>query len=134
MFNTVMLDKKEVIQKEISNYAKFFDFNNAYLLLKKLRRETRNKPVIMAGLSGLIINALGNLLSALKNPATPSQLKTMIVGSIGYLLLPASLKPIMITSAGFTNNLANISKVVQSVNKYSNFKIEKLDAEIDAEN
>ena len=37
------MEEKKVEETELANYAKHFDSNLAYKLLKKLRKETRGK-------------------------------------------------------------------------------------------
>jgi uncharacterized membrane protein YkvA (DUF1232 family) len=76
---------------------------------------------------------LGKLLSALDNPATPAPLKALIVGAIGYIILPVDLIPDMLPVVGYTDDLASAAGVVLAVAAYSDFDLKKLDAEIDAE-
>ena len=85
--------EKKVSEEELKDYAKHYDHNIAYRLLKKLRKSTRNKPAIVSGATGLVVYSLGKLLSALDNSATPSHLKILVVGAIGYIVLPLDLIP-----------------------------------------
>jgi hypothetical protein len=71
-----MAEEKKVSEEELGNYAKHYDRNIAYRLLKKLRKATRDKPAIIAGPTGAIVSTLGKLLSALDNPATSAPLLT----------------------------------------------------------
>jgi uncharacterized membrane protein YkvA (DUF1232 family) len=73
------------------------------------------------------------LLSALDNPETPAPLKALIVGAIGYIVLPIDLIPDMIPVVGYTDDLASAAAVVVAVAAYSNFSLDALDAEIDRE-
>jgi uncharacterized membrane protein YkvA (DUF1232 family) len=126
-----MSDVQKISEEELANYAKHYDRNAAYRLLKKLRKATRNKPAIIAGPTGAIVSTLGKLLSALDNPATPAPLKALVVGAIGYIILPIDLIPDMIPVVGYADDLASAAGVVLAVTAYSNFDIKDLDAEID---
>ena len=124
--------KKKVSEEELGNYAKYYDRNIAYRLLKKLRKATRNKPKFIAGSSGAIVTTLGQLLSALDNPDTPPHLKALIIGAIGYIVLPADLIPDAIPGIGWTDDLASVAGVVYAVAAYSDFDLADFDAAIDA--
>jgi uncharacterized membrane protein YkvA (DUF1232 family) len=128
-----MPDEKKVSEAELQDYAKYYDKNVAYRILKKLRKATRGKPGIIAGPAGAIVTTLGKLLSALDNPDTPPHLKALIVGAIGYIVLPIDLIPDAIPVVGWTDDLASAAGVVLAVAAYSNFDIANLDAVIDAE-
>lgn len=123
---------QKVSESEIANYSNYYDRNTAYRLLKKLRKATRNKPKVVAGPSAAIVTTLGKLLSALDNPATPTHLKALIVGAIGYIVLPIDLIPDMMPVVGYGDDLASAAGIVAAVAAYSNFSLEDLDREIDA--
>jgi uncharacterized membrane protein YkvA (DUF1232 family) len=125
--------KKKVSEGELKTYAKHYNKNIAYRLLKKLRSSTRDKPAIIAGATGAIVSTLGKLLSALDNPATPATLKALIIGAIGYIILPIDLIPDIVPILGYTDDLASASGVVVAVSAYSDFNLADLDAEIDNE-
>jgi uncharacterized membrane protein YkvA (DUF1232 family) len=128
-----MSEEKRVREEDLGNYAKHYDHNVAYRLLKKLRKATRDKSAIIAGPTGAIVSTLGKLLSALDNPATPAPLKALVIGAIGYIILPIDLIPDMLPVVGYTDDLASAAGVVLAVAAYSNFRLQDLDAEIDAE-
>jgi uncharacterized membrane protein YkvA (DUF1232 family) len=128
-----MPEEKKVSEEELQSYAKHYDKNTAYRLLKKLRKATRDKPAIIAGPTGAIVSTLGKLLSALDNPDTPAPLKALIIGAIGYIVLPIDLIPDMIPVVGYTDDLASAAGIVVAVAAYSNFSLADLDAVIDAE-
>ena len=127
------MDKK-VNEEELHSYAQHYDKNVAYRLLKKLRRATRNKPAIIAGATGAVVSSLGKLLSALDNPATPTHLKALIIGAIGYIILAIDLIPDIIPVIGYSDDFASAAGIVLAVSAYSNFSLEDLDTEIDYEN
>lgn len=127
-----MNNEKKVSEEElVAKYQKHFDKNVAMKLLVKLRKATRNKPKVIAGATGTIVLSLGKLLSALDNPATPTHLKALIVGAIGYIVLPVDLILDITPGIGYADDLASVAGVVAAVSVYSNFTLEELDAYID---
>jgi len=127
------MEEKKVSEEELGNYTKHYDRNVAYRLLKKLRKATRNQTAIVSGPTGAIVSVLGKLLSALDNPETPGPLKALIIGAIGYIILPFDLIPDFIPVIGYADDLASAAGVVAGVAAYSNFSLKDLDAEIDRE-
>lgn len=127
-----MDNEKKVSEEElVAKYQKHFDKNIAMKLLVKLRKATRNKPKVITGATGTIVLSLGKLLSALDNPATPTHLKALIIGAIGYIVLPVDLIPDITPGIGYADDLASVAGVVAAVSVYSNFTLEELDAYID---
>ena len=127
-----MGNEKKVSEEElVEKYKQHFDKNMAMKLLVKLRKATRNKPKVIAGTVGGIVTSLGKLLSALDNPATPTHMKALIIGAIGYILLPLDLIPDITPGIGYADDLASVAGVVAAIGIYSDFSLEKLDAYID---
>lgn len=127
-----MGSEKKVSEEElVEKYQQHFDKNMAMKLLVKLRKATRNKPKVIAGTVGGIVSSLGKLLSALDNPATPTHMKALIIGAIGYILLPLDLIPDITPGIGYADDLASVAGVVAAIGIYSDFSLEKLDAYID---
>jgi len=126
-----MKEEKKVSEDELQNYAKHFDSNLAHDLLKRLRKVTRDKPKIIAGTTGAIVTVLGKLLSAWENSEIPAYLKALVIGAIGYIILPADLIPDVMPAIGFTDDLASAGGIAVTVEKYSTFSLEELDREID---
>ena len=125
-------DAQKVSDEElIEKYQKHFDKNVAMKLLVKLRKATRNKPKAIAGTAGAVVSVLGKLLSALENPATPKRMKALIIGAIGYIILPLDLIPDITPVIGYSDDLASAAGIVAAVGIYSDFSLEKLDAYID---
>ena len=122
------VSEEELVEK----YQQHFDKNMALKLLVKLRKATRNKPKVVAGAAGAIVNSLGSLISALDNPATPTKMKALIIGAIGYILLPLDQIPDVMPAVGYTDDLASAAGVVAAVAAYSNFSLEELDKYIDS--
>lgn len=127
-----MGNEKKVSEEElVEKYQQHFDKNMAMKLLVKLRKATRNKPKVIAGTVGGIVTSLGKLLSALDNPTTPTHMKALIIGAIGYILLPLDLIPDITPGIGYADDLASVAGVVAAIGIYSDFSLEKLDAYID---
>ena len=123
--------KKVSDEELIEKYQKHFDKNLAMKVLVKLRKSTRNKPKVVAGTAGAIVSVLGKLLSALDNPATPTHMKALIIGAIGYIILPIDLIPDIMPGIGYADDLASAAGAVAAVGVYSDFSLEKLDTYID---
>jgi len=128
-----MKDKEKLEPEELGQYAKHFDEDIAYRLLKKLRKETRNSHPWIAGPAGKIVVVLGHLLSAYKNPATPMQYKALIIAAIGYVVFPFDLIPDAIPVIGWTDDLATTGAFVLTITSYSDFSMEELDRAINEE-
>ena len=127
-------EEKRVSEEElVDTYQKHFDKNLALKLLKKLRKSTRDKPKVIAGTAGAIVSSLGKLLSTLDNPAMPVHLKALVFGAIGYIVLPLDLIPDLLPGVGYADDLASVAGVVTAVVGYSDFSLDELDKEIDAE-
>lgn len=125
-------DKKASEEELINNYQKHFDKNAALRLLVKLRKATRKKPKIISGATGAIVVSLGSLISALENEATPKHMKALILGAIGYILVPLDLIPDLTPIVGYSDDLATAAGVVAGVAAYTNFSLEELDKYIDS--
>ena len=120
-------------QGELEQYEKHYDENTALRLLKKLRKETREKSAWIAGPVGKIVWALGHLLSAYSNPALPAKYRVIIAAAIGYIVFPFDLIPDAIPVVGWTDDVTASASLVPMIMIYSNFSLEKLDEEIDEE-
>lgn len=59
------------------------------------------------------------LYYTLASPSTPLKAKGIIIGALGYFILPLDLIPDLIPLIGFTDDLAAIMAVVGIVNRYS---------------
>lgn len=132
-FDETEKEEKKVSEEELVEiYQKHFDKNTALRLLVKLRKATRNKPKLISGTAGAIVMSLGSLISALENPATPKHMKALIIGAIGYIILPLDLIPDIVPAIGYSDDLASAAGVVASVAIYNNFSLEELDKYIDS--
>ncbi len=58
------------------------------------------------------------LYYVLQSKDVPVKVKTLIVGALGYLILPADLVPDFIPALGFTDDLTALMVALRTVNKY----------------
>ena len=58
-------------------------------------------------------------------------MRALIIGAIGYIVLPLDLIPDIVPAVGYTDDIASAAGVVAAVAVYSDFSLEKLDAYID---
>ena len=72
----------------------------------------------------IVYNAL-LLYYVLKSPNVPIKHKGLILGALGYLILPADLVPDAIPMLGFTDDLSALFFVVQTVKRNITPAIEK---------
>jgi uncharacterized membrane protein YkvA (DUF1232 family) len=115
----------------LEEYAKHYDRNAAFKLLKKLRKKTRGKKWLVSKSVGVIVNTLGHLMSALDNPETPKRHKAAIIIAVGYIILPFDMMPDILPIVGYSDDVMVAGSVLALVMSYSTFKLEDLDAEID---
>lgn len=90
-------------------------------------------PGIVRGPTHVVIELLGHLISALDNPALSKKQKTLVMGAIGYIITPLDLIPDIIPIIGFADDIASTVIIVQTIRKYSTFKMQELDELIDSE-
>jgi len=129
-----MADDKKPTQEQIENlerYARYYDRNAAFRLLKTLRKKTRKRKWLVSKSMGTIVSVLGHLLSALDNPETPKRYKAAIIVAIGYILLPLDSVPDFIPIIGYSDDAMAAGGILALVISYSTFKLEDLDADID---
>ena len=67
--------------------------------------------------SKLLYPAL-QLYYVLQSKDVPVKVKTLIIGALGYLILPADLVPDFIPALGFTDDLTALMVALRTVNKY----------------
>lgn len=123
----------KLTEEDLSNekYTKHYDKNVAFRLLKKLRKATRDKPKLLAKSTGVVLNGLGHLLSALDNPVVPVDMRVKIIGTIGYIILPIDLIPDAIPVFGYADDAGVVGLLARDIKIFSSFSMDELDAEID---
>lgn len=99
----------------LASYSKYY---NAETFLQKVK-----KIAIKAG-SELIYKTL-LLYYVLIEDSVPFQIKSLIIGALGYLILPTDLIPDFIVGLGYTDDLAAISFVVSQIEEYRTEAIER---------
>ncbi|MGN0030046.1 MAG: YkvA family protein [Marinilabiliaceae bacterium] len=65
------------------------------------------------------------LFYVLKEDSTPTRIKTLIIGALGYLILPVDLIPDFIPVVGWTDDLAALAAVIKMVSGYITPEIER---------
>lgn len=78
---------------------------------KKLRR-------VAAQAGAKVIYPALQLYFVLQSKEVPLKVKTLIVGALGYLILPADLVPDFIPLLGFTDDLSALLLVLRAVNEH----------------
>lgn len=125
--------KKVSEQELIEKYQKYYDKNKALKLLKQWRKNTRKLPGVLRGPNRVIIELLGHLISALDNEKLPVPLKALVMGAIGYIILPLDLLPDALLGIGFIDDILSTVSVVMTTKKYSTFDMDQLDELLNAE-
>ena len=54
----------------------------------------------------------------LQSKTVPTKAKTLIIGALGYLILPADLVPDFIPALGFTDDLTALMVALRTLNRY----------------
>ena len=65
------------------------------------------------------------LYYVLQSKEVPIKTKTLIIGALGYLILPTDLVPDFIPALGFTDDLTALMVALRAVNKYITPEINK---------
>ena len=78
---------------------------------KKLRR-------VASKLGAKVLYPALQLYFMLQSKEVPAKAKTLIIGALGYLILPADLVPDFIPALGFTDDLTALMVAIRTVGKY----------------
>ena len=89
-------------------YEQHYDDNNFW---KKIRR-------IAAQVGAKVLYPALQLYFLLQSKDVPVKAKTLIIGALGYLILPADLVPDFIPALGFTDDLTAIMLALRTVSKH----------------
>lgn len=98
----------ETTVNNIESYQKHFTDKGFWSKLGKMAKKAGSKLVYHALL----------LYYVLKDPNTPMRAKGIILGALGYFILPIDIIPDVIVVLGFTDDLAAIMAVMAVVGKY----------------
>ena len=82
-----------------------------------------HRLAIKAG-KGILVPAL-QLYYLLQSHEVPTRTKTLLLGALGYLILPIDLVPDFIPALGFTDDLTALLMVVREVKKHLTPDIKK---------
>ncbi len=99
----------------LTSYGKHFDNETFLDKLKKMARRASSE---------IIYKALV-LYHILLEEKVPFRAKALIIGGLGYLILPTDLVPDFIVGLGFTDDLAAITFVLSQIEEYKSPSIEE---------
>ena len=91
--------------EELVKYQSEFSETKFWDKIKKVAKTAGRKVVEMALL----------LFYVLQSPDTPTEYKTIIIGALGYLILPVDLIPDFIPVLGFTDDAAALAAAVKTI-------------------
>lgn len=121
-------DVKCATQEDLeSKYSKEYDDKKASILIVKLRIRTKNMPPVLQPILTKLVTYLGMLISALENKETPTKYKILLMGAIGYIILPFDLIPDALFPFGWLDDIASVTGVIGITEQYSTFNLEELD-------
>ena len=80
---------------------------------------------VVAKVSQKVAKPALTLYYVLMESSTPTRIKTLIIGALGYLILPVDLIPDFIPVVGWTDDLAALLAVIKMVKDYITPEIER---------
>lgn len=99
--------EKEIKTEELVKYEKHYSEDGLWKKLGNVAKKVGLKPIYHVLL----------LYYVLKCDSTPNQYKVMIIGALGYFILPFDLVPDFIPILGFSDDVAAIAGVILAVKK-----------------
>lgn len=96
------------MNQNIRQYGKYFTEQAFWATLRRRAAQAGRR---------LVETALV-LYHCLRDPETPSQVRVVILGALGYLILPADLVPDLIPGVGFADDLATLAAAFSMVMAY----------------
>ena len=99
--------EKEIKKEDLVKYEKNYSEEG---LWKKMGNVAKK-----AGLKTLYMVLL--LYYVLKDPSTPQQYKAMIIGALGYFILPLDLIPDFVPAVGYSDDVAALAGALLAVAK-----------------
>lgn len=110
-----MKDYGDFFHSQLINYGCYFEQNSFCEKLTKL--------AVRAGME--IVHKALLLYYILLDDDTPLNVKGLIIGALGYLVLPIDLIPDVIVGLGFADDLAALTFVLSQVETYKTPEIEE---------
>ena len=108
-------DNTSTNPNELENYQQHYTAQKFWAKIRTIGKQAGEKVVYYALL----------LYYVLKSPDVPIRHKGLIIGALGYLILPADLVPDAIPLLGFTDDASALYFVVQTVRSSITPAIEK---------
>lgn len=99
--------EKEIKSEDLVKYEKNYSEEGLWKKMGNVAKKARLKTIYMVLL----------LYYVLKDPSTPKQYKAMIIGALGYFILPLDLIPDFIPVAGYTDDVAALAGALLAVIK-----------------
>ena len=90
---------------DYGKYEKHYDENDFWAKIKKFAAKA----------GGRVIYSALKLYYAMQSPQTPKWAKGVILGALGYFILPIDLVPDLVPVAGFTDDLAVLTAALATV-------------------
>ncbi|MEE0990382.1 MAG: YkvA family protein [Paludibacteraceae bacterium] len=99
--------EKEIKTEELVKYEKHYSEDGLWKKLGNVAKKVGLKPIYHVLL----------LYYVLINESTPKKYKTMIIGALGYFILPIDMIPDFIPVVGYTDDVAAIAGAILAVAK-----------------
>ena len=99
--------EKEIKTEDLGKYEKNYSEVGLWQKMGNVAKKAGLKTIYMVLL----------LYYVLKDPSTPKQYKAMIIGALGYFILPLDLIPDFIPVAGYTDDVAALAGALLAVAK-----------------
>lgn len=100
--------------KDLKPYAEHYSEKNLWEKIGKVAKKAGLKTVYMVLL----------LYYVLMNDKTPAKYKAMIIGALGYFIVPLDAIPDFVPAVGYTDDLAAIAGMILAVAKCISPEIE----------
>ena len=105
----------EELNESMGEYARNYDDNKFWNVIKKSAGKI-GKDVIGKALS---------LYYVLKKDNIPLSVKGIIVGALGYLIMPIDLIPDIVPMLGWTDDAAAIAMALAQINSYVDVEVKR---------
>ncbi len=99
--------KQEIKPQDLVKYEKHYSDKGLWEKMRKVAQKVGLKTTYMVLL----------LYYVLKSDATPAKYKAMILGALGYFILPLDMIPDVVPVVGYSDDIAALSGVLYAVIK-----------------